>query len=121
MVGKATSFASSRSVLSEHAYPLTIENQTDTPARGKTGATKKRSWPRKITTKNNAWVGLAWGRQPVVNQPSSPRNPTSCTAITAKRAQPTPVTPGRHRCADGAQWSDSNLLTGGPRAPLQPP
>ena len=31
VVGKATSFAWSRSVLSEHAYPLTIENQTKAP------------------------------------------------------------------------------------------
>jgi hypothetical protein len=77
MVGKATSIAWSRSVPSEHAYPLIIENLAQTPGMGVSGCREEALRHSEISTKNSSRVGWALSRHPVVNQPRSALPPES--------------------------------------------
>ena len=61
-MGKATSIAWSRSVPSEHAYPLTIDNPAKATGMGVSGTSEEAFLASEISTKNNGWVGWVWGR-----------------------------------------------------------
>jgi hypothetical protein len=54
-VGKATSIAWSRSMPSEHAYPLTIDNLAKAPGMGVSGTSEEAFLASEISTKNNGW------------------------------------------------------------------
>ena len=63
-MGKATSIAWSRSMPSEHAYPLTIDNLAKAPGMGVKGTSEEAFLASEISTKNNGWVGWVrrrWG------------------------------------------------------------